>query len=498
MSSSVVIKLKKIALKNARRWHNKLAIVGGIVLVIFCLSGLTHIIMIWSGPKQSSYFPPIVKLKAEMVSAIPKILDNADIKEAIVVKIISSKEGGVLQVTESNNLARRYFNLTSYQEIDNYDQQHAVWLARYYTGKYNARIKSVIYQKEFDNSYPWVNRLLPVYRVVFDTEDNLTAFIYTEINALASLTNSWKTLMQSIFRALHTWSWLDSAENIRVIVMSVFLILLIIMVLSGIMMIFYMKGGKNSTRRLHRMVSYVVWVPLLAFSISGLYHLLQNAHSDNHVGLQLGAGFKVNSQKFGDSINWVEMYDNMPLNAISVVQGAEKKLMYRLGLSVVPNFQITRSQVYDGIAVEEPSIYIDSLTGKKLEVTDLEMVVHYANQYANVSYDMINSYKRITKFGIDYDFRNKRLPVWQLDTNSELQEKLFIDPITGIIVDRMMNLERYESYSFSFLHKWNFFTPVTGRKNRDIIMTIILGLILLIVILGFMILFNKRNIKDRL
>ena len=69
---------------------------------------------------------------------------------------------------------------------------------------------------------------------------------------------------------------------------------------------------------------------------------------------------------------------------------------------------------------------------------------------------------------------------------------VFIDPATGILVDRLVDKDRYEGYSFSFLHKWNFLTPFIGREVRDIFIAILMGLIIIFVGLGLAMKWNKR------
>jgi hypothetical protein len=95
---------------------------------------------------------------------------------------------------------------------------------------------------------------------------------------------------------------------------------------------------------------------------------------------------------------------------------------------------------------------------KKSSLSDKEIAINYANKYLGFDNNLIFQTKLITKFGPNYDFRNKRLPVWQINYDSPDGNRIFIDPASGILVDHITNKERYESYSFSFLHKWNFLT----------------------------------------
>jgi len=488
-------KIKQFFLKNNMEWHKFLGWAGGLTLIIFTISGLTHPLMSWTGPKAAAFFPPQAVMNTDDVSAIPIILKRHSIDNALMVKIVPSLNKNVLQVTQENNVPRRYFDLSSHDELLNYDKTHAIWLAKYYTGFENEKIKEIIFQDKFDDSYPWVNRLLPVYKVNFDSEDNRTVFIYTELNALGSITNDYKTSVQSIFRALHTWSWLDGWEHGRVIILSLLTLSLFAMAVTGTALIFSLKNRKmDSKRKAHRYIAYLVWIPILFFSSSGFYHLLHYAYSDHHRGLKLSEPLSFSMNRFGTNPINLEQYKLTKLNAISIVEDEKGSLLYRLSLPLSKNkSSITRNMKYDGTPIEKSAIFFNTTTGEESFVTDKDMAIHYAAKQLEIDNKKITNVEKITRFGIHYDFRNKRLPVWQIDYDTNLGDKVFIDPATGILVDRLVNNDRYEGYSFSFLHKWNFLSPFIGRENRDYVMVFFLVLALISTIIGFKMLLNKRN-----
>jgi hypothetical protein len=81
-------------------------------------------------------------------------------------------------------------------------------------------------------------------KFTFDHEDNYSAFIYTELGALASLSNNYKSNMQMIFKNLHTLSWLNNFENSRVILMILLLLSILTLTITGVFMIFLLKNRK--------------------------------------------------------------------------------------------------------------------------------------------------------------------------------------------------------------------------------------------------------------
>jgi len=486
-------------------WHLLLAWVAAFALLAFSVSAITHPLLAWTGPKSSAFMPPKAIIKADQVALIEPVLQRHNIQQALVTKLLPSDNKIVLQVTEHNDQPRRYFDLNTQQELNNYDQQHAVWLARYYAlgGNTSIAVKELRFQTEFDNAYPWVNRLLPVYKVTFDTPDNLSTYVYTEINALAGLSNTYKTRVQSLFRALHTWSWLDNIDAARILLIGLLLLCIMLMTITGMAMIFLLKSKRKMTRkaRAHRLLAYVLWLPLLGFSISGFWHLLHYGFGDTQRGMQLGSPINLSQLSNKQAL---QSLPNKPLNQISVIEH-DNTLFYRLSIPANRGKQTSqgehdhssnhnqdkpanpnRQQRFDGIPTEQGGHYYAVQSGKRVPLTDQDVAITIGAKHLNLPKNKVSKTQLIERFGLHYDFRNKRLPVWQIDFDSELGDKVFIDPATGMLVDRLVDHDRYEGYSFSFLHKWNFLTPFTGRQWRDVIVVIFLLGSILLVILGIL------------
>ena len=497
--------------KKSFQWHLLLAWVGAFALFAFCISGITHPLLSWTGPQSSAFMPPRAVMKADQVNVIDDILAKHDISHAIVVKLVPSEQGVVLQVTEHNDQARRYFDLNSFTELTDYDIKQAEWLARYYAlnGDTQVAVKEITFQTEFDSAYPWVNRLLPVYKVTFDNEQNLSTYVYTEINALAGLSNNYKTRVQAVFRNLHTWSWLNGVDGVRIIIMALLLLSIIAMTLTGIALVLLLKTRKKMPlkAKVHRYLAYGLWLPLLMFSSSGFYHLLHYGFTETHRGLQLGSAISLG--EFNQA-NEVFELPQSHLNQISVIEH-QGQLAYRLSIAPVPKHRgeqklkgggehahhdmsdnEIRNARFDGQATEKGAVYYSVSSGKRINTNDRDVAINVAAQQLQLDTSSLRDATLIKRFGLHYDFRNKRLPVWQLEFDSELGDLVFVDPATGILVDRLVDKDRYEGYSFSFLHKWNFLTPFIGREVRDIMMAIVLLLIILFVGLGVAMKIQRR------
>ncbi|RBP51106.1 PepSY-associated TM helix domain-containing protein [Arenicella xantha] len=490
--------------KASFKWHRKLTWIGLFAVLMFAVSALTHPLLSWTGPQAANFRPPNTVINAQQVRSIATVLKRHNIQQALVVKLVPSARGVVLQVTDSATAPRRYFDLASGTELPNYDQQHAAWLAQYYVaGDSPLAIKSIRFQTEFDSAYPWVNRLLPVYKVEFSDAANSSAYIYTEINALAGMGNDYKTQLQAVFRNLHTWAWLDHVDGARIIVMALLLLSIFALSAAGVGLLLMLRARKNMPRKtkLHRFTGYVVALPLLAFCVSGFWHLLHYGFNETNRGLKLGEPMLLAS--LNENVSLADLPD-VPLNQVSVVSYNDQ-LYYRLGFPAMARANVkpasvssggehahhdmssdvaSRTARFKGQPTEHAGLYFAAKTGQQSDLNDEQLAQALASQYLQLDNSQITSSTLITRFGLHYDFRNKRLPVWQIDVDSDVGDKVFIDPTTGMLVDRLVNKDRYEAYSFGFLHKWNFLTPLMGRFWRDMLVVVILSLIILLSLLG--------------
>ncbi len=497
------------------KWHRKLIWIGLLALLLFVVSAVTHPILSWTGPKAAKFRPPAMSLQSSELNGVSAILKRHNIEQVSVVKIVPSEGRNLLQVTQNATQARRYFDLNSELELPNHDKSHAIWLANYYLGNQAARQPSDIeFKTQFDSEYPWVNRLLPVYKIQFDNDEASSVFVYTELNALAGIGNNYKTRLQAVFRNLHTWSWLSGFESARLIIMSLLLVCLILLTLAGIGLLLMLRGRKSMpiSSRIHRIAAYIIAIPTLGFCASGFYHLLHYGLVDTHRGMVAPQTLDLRSLTTKDAFKELP---NKALNHASLMMH-QNQLFYRLSLSAdkgktnnampaggehahhaKPTDRQQRNKRFDGQVGEKGGLYYSASTGLRASLNDKDTAIAFASEHLKLETSSVKEAQLITRFGMHYDFRNKRLPVWQVDFDSAKGDKVFIDPATGVMVDRLVNRDRYEGYAFSFLHKWNFLTPFLGRFWRDVAVVIMMGLILLVAGLGVSMRLKAKPIQSR-
>ncbi|RNJ62849.1 MAG: PepSY domain-containing protein [Porphyrobacter sp. IPPAS B-1204] len=514
------------------RWsyskHQWLGLIGGISLLVWGLSGLTHIAMVLFGPQQAAFMPPAAEVALEGARPIAETLEKEGIAEAVAVKTVPAPGGGVLwQITPAADGVRRYFRPADGSEVTDGDRAQAEFLARHYLATDRA-ITSARLQTEFDADYPWVNRLLPVWKLEFAGEDGLTAYVHTETSSLAAVNNTTKTRLQSVFRALHTWEWVPLGMDwLRVMVIGLMVGSLLALGLTGIAMLVTVRRKKRlpGARGWHRIAGYVLALPLIMFSVSGIYHLIQSAMVPPVSQLKMGKPVNVASGKWTVEADWALIAKGRDIASVALVEGAQGQPLYRIGLAPpkgamgggehdhgpakaaadhgmaghdhaammaaaqgkTPTTDAEiREARFAGIKPDGPAIYLDAATGNVVSSGDKDLARAIARRFTGAPDSAVTGVELVTRFSHEYDFRNKRLPVWRVDYGEPVNASLFVDTGAGVLVDRVADGEKPERLVFSFIHKWNFLFPV-GRLAQNVIVGVFA-----IALIGFMAVLGLR------
>ena len=488
------------------RWsmskHQWLALIGGISLFIWGLSGLAHIVMVLFGPQQVQFMPPMRAVDMAGVTPVEQVLASAGIRKARAVKVVVGEDRNLLQVTETQQTPRRYFRLDSGTELPGEDARQAEFIARHFLAE-RRPVAEIVHQTQFDADYPWVNRQLPVWRVRFAGDDRLTAYVHTETGSLAAVNNLTKTRLQTVFRWLHSWEWVPpQLEWLRVIVIMAMVGSLAALAVTGILLLVAIRRGKRlaGSKGWHRAMGYVLALPLLMFSISGVIHLVQAAFERPTSQMRLSPSVDVAQARYPIERDWAEVAAGLDVNSLSLVEAPDGRPLYRLGLAqpggAMPKGEhdhsahaghtmpmgdtAIRNARFDGVSPTGPALYVDAATGKAWADGDRALARALGRRFSGAPDSAITGMDIVTRFGPDYDFRNKRLPVWRIDYGAPVNATLFVDTSTGVLADRTENWQKPERYIFSFIHKWNFLFPI-GRVGLNIVVGVFI-----VLLLGFM------------
>lgn len=514
-----------MSLKNrSARWSNSkhrwLALVGGISLLIWGLSGLTHIAMVLFGPQQAQFMPPVAEVALSDARPISDTLAANGIAEAVAVKTVAAAGGNSLwQVTEGPLAPRRYFSPADGSEIVDGDRIQAEFLARHFLAT-DREIVSANFQTDFDADYPWVNRLLPVWKIEFAGDDRLTAYVHTETSSLAAVNNSTKEGLQTAFRILHTWEWVpEGMDWLRVVAIGLMVGSLFALAATGIVMLVTVRRKKRApgAKGWHRVAGYVLALPLIMFSLSGIYHLVQSALVPPGTQLRMGELVDVTGGEWPIEQDWAALAEGRNIASVAMVEGGDGEPLYRIGLAPEPGSMgggehdhgshamedqdhtsmmapatdtppstdaEIREARFAGIKPTGPAIYIDAATGQVAPDGDREIALAIARRFSGAPDEAVTNMELVTRFSHEYDFRNKRLPVWRVDYAEPVNATLFVDTGSGVLVDRVEDWEKPERLVFSMIHKWNFLFPI-GRLGLNVAVgALVIALLMFMAILG--------------
>lgn len=442
------------------RWHRRLSLLSGVALLLWASSGLLHPMMSWTNPRPAAFAPPVGEPMTLPQRPLAELLNEQGVAEVGFGRLLLQRERLLWQVASPDRQRLDYFDAASGAVVSDADRDRAVMLARHYTGLDDAPLRSVERINAFSRDYPTVNRLLPVWRVAFERDDGLEAWVDTEEDRLASLSDRRKRVLQGLFQTVHTLDFLDGVESLRLglIVAAVGSVLAMAMLGIGMLWLIRRRSTTSGARRWHRGLAWVVWVPVLMFTLSGLFHLLRMSSA-----LQLD---DPPSGAYGIAVHAL----HPPPSSMDGVR--------MLSLLPLPE----GGAVWRGRRSPTELLIADALSGQPLAGGDPALAL----RLASVSPPALLRLQ--TTFSGEYGFAYKRLPVWRLQTDQGL---VFVDVATGQVAAHVGRMDRAEQWSFSALHKWQFLDPL-GRAWRDGIMVSGVLLAMLAAIAG-LVLWQRRR-----
>ena len=260
-------------LKKLLKFHRGFGMVLGILVLMWSLTGVLHPIMSATQPQPAKRMPPSQQLDLRDGLSVPQVLEMQKITEFSALQVIElNKDLIAYRVLKPNQNIAEYFDRHTGQLIEDAELQDAKRLAVWYTGLSQQQIISAELVTQFSDDYPSVNRLLPVWRVDFDT--GLRAYVDPAQSRLATISNNQKMWMARIFRLGHTWTWGDQPWTGQSLLMQIALIGILALTLMGIGLFFKIHNrknhrlGKKPIRFFHRYlgISLSVFIMLWVFS----------------------------------------------------------------------------------------------------------------------------------------------------------------------------------------------------------------------------------------
>lgn len=485
------------------RWIGLFSCFG---LILWGLSGLTHPIMTHLQPAPVAFQAPSQQFVLEKAMPITDILRQHAIAKIHHISLATVDSVHYYRISERPDTAGRFFNVFTGEERVDGDRDLAQALAVHFTGRPAQQIVSAEWITAFDEDYLPVNRLLPVWRVEFAGNDHLRAYIDTEQIRLSTLIDQQRAWLTQAFRFGHNWSFLDTHSTLQVYAAGLALMLIIG---SGITGIFLFARMHNAKKRLlhkpiqkwHRRIGISIALATIIFAASGLFHLLishqqeriqlnQAEVLDTHTldpnafsGLATSAVQKLDLMVFQQQAYWQAVHATASKNKLPMAQVAAIEHEKHLQDPHPDHHNTTQADQ------ESTSLPWHSASAPQTVVSPEQLATQMACSRASIRPCKAKQATRVERFGNEYGFIFKRLPVYKVVLDSPQPATVFVELPTATISAYIRSIDGLEGFVFAYLHKWNL--PLFNKDLRDLIVSLLALLNVVLGLLGLLLFFNK-------
>jgi uncharacterized iron-regulated membrane protein len=491
-------------------WHRRLGILAAVGVVLSSLSGMLHPLMtrLQPAPARVDLDHRLPALDNAMAPA--RLLSANGLAALSDLRIVSWAGKSYYQVTLTDAVSKRYFDLRSGTPLDNGDRKYAEYLARGFVGEIQAPVRSAAIVESFDWMYPRINRLLPVWRIEFDRPDAMRAYVDTRTGRLGTLVDRTKAFSSIEFALLHRWQWLDLiSPAARLIVISLVLLAAGAVTFSGVWIYlarWSQSAARWNLRRTHRVWGLSISLFNFMFVLSGAYHLL-------HLGIRGDAGERIRLplklyHTADLKIAPGEAVNRSGLTEVESVSLAHigGQIYYRVQPAPIaaatsaaaahhhgghiPHGKVTPGQV----AVPKAPVLVSAVDGSVLS----EGLSRFAIEIAQsaVSAPPLGEVAWITHFDSEYGFAFKRLPVLRVRFARDVN--VYVDPADGALVAVIDTADRLEGWAFGYIHKLDWLAPLVGTAARDVIAALLALALAIAALLGVTLFIKHARVVRRL
>ena len=484
---------RRFVQRNMYRWHRIIGLITIVPVICWTLSGLSHPLMSnWLRPKIArEALPPTPVPRAAL--PLTQVLAQNHLAELRNVRLVRWAGQPTYQVLTGTPTAEpRYFDATTGTALPaGADQRFAEQLARYFTQDSVAPIVAAERLTSFTEDYPFVNRLLPVWKITLGQPSGLTVYVETMPARLATFNNSTRQTFLRVFNWLHTWSWLELIGNnvLRVSIMLVLLSIIIASTLSGLLIYGLMwnkfRKPRNANdkvgwlRKYHRAVGLAVALVTLSFAGSGAFHVYLKLHPDNRLAYFHAPAIAA-SRLAIDLTELPLAWDKVQNVSLAEFDGQVYYQVFSLPPADKAAWDKGPAKPAPGASTGQPVEKVRAAEVAYYNAANASLLPGGSTQYAQrlagsfltqagfSTVPAILKTEVLDHFGDEYNFINKRLPVVQVAYATPTKTTLYVEPATGRLAARIDNANRYEGLAFGFLHKFHL-SGGLGKNLRDAI-----------------------------
>ena len=437
--------LRKRPLSVLMMLHRWLGVLACLAVLIFALSGFLHPLMSRSQPQPARFSAPAIAVPQDG-RPLRAVLQDNGIERFHAANLALLPSGPAWRVEPESGPAR-YFSLRTGTEIGDGERQHATALARHFLGDAQTPLAQPTRIEAFDDDYPQVNRLLPVWRVRLARPDGLTAYIDTAGNRLGTLVDDRKRALQTVFRALHNFQSLKDHPRTRLVLMLTLLTATVFTAGAGLWLFFALKRAnqrlrQRPARRWHRRLSLLIGLSALSFSVSGGWHLLQELRD---VPSPTAPRPLFQTAALGDFL---------PAGGAVLLQ-VDGRACYRIASPAAPMMMMQHHHDHARRDAPAPaSVCLDARDGSPVPAAERSLAQQLGRYYAN-THAAVAELEAVDRFTEEYGFINKRLPVWKIRF-ADSASHWYVETASGALALRAEPGTALESFVFGYFHKARF------------------------------------------
>lgn len=434
--------------QRARMLHRRLAWAAGAAAILWALTGFLHPLMMWTSPRPAVQTPPYNEARLEGLAAPGAMLSAAGVREADLVRLVGVNADRLWLARAGGRIVA--VNAASGAAAEGVLARHAEKLARYYAGGATAPVTSIREVRAFSTEYPSVNRLLPVWRVEFDTPGRLAVYVDPMTDRLAAVTDMRRRVLLSVFQNVHKLSFLSAVEPVRRLAILALVGSTLAMSFAGLVLLMQ-PGAVKGARRAHRLIGWAAAPVVIMFALTGLFHLFAGRPSPPAPA----AAFNVASL--------TRLPDAPAAERIAAGAGASG-----------PAWRI---------ALAERAAYFDAY-GAPLMLDDAARARVIAGAARDAAVTPVLTYTN------EYGFAMKRLPVLRVATPGAA---VFVDVEESLVAGVAAGgVARAEAWSFDNLHKFGLLNGL-GKRNRDYVSMLCAALVAGVAAIGAALAWRRRS-----
>jgi len=326
-----------------------------------------------------------------------------------------------------------------------------------------AKVANVSLVSHYDEEYKSINRLLPVYRVSFERADGIRVYVETTQDRFSFAMDNRRAVFDEIFRLCHTWGWLDALGKGRLAIEVLVALTALFTAVLGIFIFFTSRGaGVRGVRRCHRYTAITAAFFTLLWTFSGSYHALSRFKDDVRDKFSLNS--RLAAEATSVDITRLQAVCARRVSNLSMVD-MDGVLYWRV--SMLPEkMSMHKDLMKDRKASLAPVAYVRARDYSVLADGDARYAARMAGQFSGYADNEVRKIEPVTSFGDEYNFTDKRLPVWKVSYDRDHHVRYYVETGSGRLASRVDDLVAAEGYSFSVFHKHHFM-DWGGKTVRD-------------------------------